>query len=261
VLEDGSRLGFLVYPPLEEDETYKVSYIDDAVYEFTFNKDGKLAFVVLEKPAAGGVGTGNRRLQYYNERAGVGKDEIHMLVDSLINNVHSPAGGVGLRGAYHFITPEGWDTVYTGVMNELRRPVVPFLTVRVQTDWYLHGTEFRYVLEKGDSISASAHAPVGQVFFVPREEVSLSPISQREAARRLKEKNDYLGRKPQLAQHTNYGSYYDNQYRAEGREYRQELDARASDGPPEEQASPAPHPSDRAVQELLRPRKKRRKRK
>ncbi len=261
VLEDGSRLGFLVYPPLKEDETYSVSYDDDAVYEFTFNRGGRLAFVITEKPAAGGGGTGNRKLKFYNEHAGVERAEIHGLVDSLINNVHSPDGGVGLRGAYHFFTPEGWDTVYTGVMNELRVPAVPCLTIRVQTDWYLHATEFRYVLQKGDSISASAHAPVGQVFFVPREAVTLSPVSRQETTRRLKEKSDYLGRKPQLAQHTNYGAYYDNQYRTESRERRRALEARASDQPPEEEASPARHPSDRAVQELLRSRKKRKKRK
>ena len=38
VLEDGSQMGFLVYPPLEEDETYQVRYDDDGSYRFTFSK-------------------------------------------------------------------------------------------------------------------------------------------------------------------------------------------------------------------------------
>ena len=54
----------------------------------------------------------------------------------------------------------------------IERPVAPMLVVRVETDWYAHETEFRYVLQAGEGISVSPTLPIGQVFFVPREEVT-----------------------------------------------------------------------------------------
>jgi hypothetical protein len=59
------------------------------------------------------------------------------------------------------------------VLNQPEPPCVPVLSVRVQTDWYAHNTEFRYLLQPGGVISARGSAPVGQVAFLPREEVQL----------------------------------------------------------------------------------------
>lgn len=71
------------------------------------------------------------------------------------DDLGTPAGAVTLRGAYNFQTPAGWDTVYTSIFNMIERPAAPVLVIRVETDWYVHDTEFRYVLLPGDTISAS----------------------------------------------------------------------------------------------------------
>ena len=96
----------------------------------------------------------------------------------------TPAGAIALRGATNFRTPPGWDTVYTPIFNMIERPVAPMLVVRVETDWYAHDTEFRYVLQPGEGMSLSHTLPIGQVVFVPREEITLA-ARHRRGARRL----------------------------------------------------------------------------
>ncbi len=91
----------------------------------------------------------------------------------------TPPGALALRGATNFQTPPGWDTVYTPIFNMIDRPVAPMLVVRVETDWYAHETEFRYVLEPGEGISGSHTMPIGQVVFVPREEITLPRLQRR----------------------------------------------------------------------------------
>lgn len=178
VLEAGSALGFLVYPPLGENESYQVRYLPGNSYRFSFfvndatgNPD--LVFAVTSTPSAGGGGLMADDLAFRDAHYGVADEEIRALKDALIVNLDTPPGAVGLRGAVDFRTPQGWDTVYSGVLNQPEPPCVPALSVRVQTDWYAHNTEFRYVLQPGGVISASGSAPVGQVFFLSREEIRL----------------------------------------------------------------------------------------
>ncbi|MGH2587008.1 MAG: hypothetical protein ACRDJE_19005 [Dehalococcoidia bacterium] len=178
VLEAGSALGFLIYPPLQENESYQVRYLSDNSFRFSFfvnDSTGKpdLVFAVTSAPSAGGGGLMADDLMYRDAHYGIGDAEIQSLKDALIVNLDTPPGAVGLRGAWDFRTPEGWDTVYTGVLNQTEPPHVPVLSVRVQTDWYAHNTEFRYVLQPGEAVSAAGTSPIGQVFFVPREDVKL----------------------------------------------------------------------------------------
>ena len=92
----------------------------------------------------------------------------------------TPPGAIALRGATNFQTPSGWDTVYTPIFNMIERPVAPMLVVRVETDWYAHETEFRYVLQAGEGITVEHSIPIGQVFFVPREEITMRPCTSEE---------------------------------------------------------------------------------
>jgi hypothetical protein len=175
VLEAGSALGCLVYPPLKDSESYQVRYLPDNTFRFSFFVNDQsnapdLAFVTVTTPSAGGGGLMADELVYRDPRYGLADEAIRALKDALIVNLDTPAGAVGLRGACDFRTPDGWDTVYTAVLNAPQPPRMAVLTVRVQTDWYAHNTEFRYILQPGDIISARGCAPVGQVFFVPREE-------------------------------------------------------------------------------------------
>jgi len=92
----------------------------------------------------------------------------------------TPAGAITLRGAYNFRTPTGWDTVYTPVLNMVDRPIAPAFVVRVETDWYAHQTEFRYVLQPGEGLPGSHNLPIGQVHFVPREAIELVECDEAE---------------------------------------------------------------------------------
>src|SRR5439155_14749092 len=94
----------------------------------------------------------------------------------------TPPGALSLRGATNFRTPAGWDTVYTPVFNMIERPVAPMLVVRVETDWYAHETDVRYVLQPGEGISGSHSMPIGQVMFVPREDVTMRDCTDAEVA-------------------------------------------------------------------------------
>ena len=77
-------------------------------------------------------------------------------------DLHTPPGAVTLRGSTNFKTPPGWDSVYLPVLNMIERPVAPMLVVRVETDWYPHESEFRYVLQPGQVIPGSHSMPIGQ---------------------------------------------------------------------------------------------------
>jgi hypothetical protein len=92
----------------------------------------------------------------------------------------TPPGAISLRGATNFQTSSGWDTVYTPIFNMIERPVAPMLVVRVETDWYAHETEFRYVLQAGEGITVDHSIPIGQVFFLPREEITMRACTTEE---------------------------------------------------------------------------------
>src|SRR5690606_11569909 len=151
VLEDGSKTGYLVYPPLHDHEALQVRYLPQNVFRFSFfvedaQRMAHRVFVVDRHPSAGTGGLDEQEVVFLDEAAPLDQAGVLAMVDALTTNVNSPPGGVGLRGAFDFMTPEGWDTIFTGVLNEQQRPHLPSLTVRVETDWYPQNTEFRYVL-------------------------------------------------------------------------------------------------------------------
>ena len=232
VLEDGNQMGFLVYPPLEQDETYQVRYDADGSYRFTFSKNREPVLTLVRRFSAGGGGGATTELVHFDEQAGLDRRAIMPVMESLLINMGAPIGGVGLVGAYDFITPPGWDTVFTGVLNDLGRPQVPVLTVQVQTDWFRHPTEFRHVLQPGEAVSANGFAPVGQVFFVPRQEIGIELASDDEQATFRRELTEYWSRKPEQERHTRYGGSYDHQYRTESRPH--------ADAEPTIEAQPLP---------------------
>jgi hypothetical protein len=121
----------------------------------------------------------------------------------------TPPGAIALRGATNFRTPEGWDTVYTPIFNMIERPVAPMLVVRVETDWYAHETEFRYVLQAGEGMSVDHSIPIGQVMFVPREDVNLRAGGTGRRSRRSKNRNrSSAATRPLATQTTSRGPAY-----------------------------------------------------
>src|SRR5215471_3667326 len=100
----------------------------------------------------------------------------------------------------------------------IERPVAPVLVVRVETDWYAHETEFRYVLQPGEGISASHSMPIGQVFFVPREEIAMRDCTPEEIAA-LKASADLFAQEKAASKiMTPYGMPYSPHYLKQSRQ-------------------------------------------
>ena len=189
VLEAGNTLGFLVHPPLAERESYVMEYHGEGRYHFGYSiqtdaTEWKTLFAVDFQLSVGGTGARREDVTLMIEPSEQARDLALTMMRMFIvpGDLGTPAGAVTLRGAWNFRTPEGWDTVYTQVFNNIERPVAPMMSIRVETDWYVHETEFRYVLQPGESITGAHNLPVGQVFFVPRDEIRLKDCTEAELA-------------------------------------------------------------------------------
>lgn len=187
VLEAGSALGFMVYPPLEPNEAVHIGYEGEGRYTCAlflaapgsqWDKVFSVAFVL----PVGGLGAVREEVEFRKPHL-TDQNAVNMAKAFLVpEDLGTPAGAISLRGATNFQTPSGWDTVYTPIFNMIERPVAPMLIVRVETDWFAHATEFRYVLQPGEGMSLGHTLPIGQVVFVPREEIALRDATADEQA-------------------------------------------------------------------------------
>ena len=190
VVSAANSLGYLVYPALADGEAFQIRYRTDSRFEFSFfvgsdDPPGTRAFTLRYTFSGVGPGRWTEELVHHDAGVDMGDDQIMRRRDALFsvaNLAQAQPGSVGLRGATNFVTPEGWDTVFTGVLNDTTPPRLPVVSVRVETDWFAMESEFRYVLQPGDSLSAGPGDPVGQAFFVPREPVTARPASSEEQA-------------------------------------------------------------------------------
>jgi hypothetical protein len=218
VLEDASRTGYLVYPPLHENEALQIRYLEQNIYRLSFFADDPQGtahrlVVVDVQPSAGTGGVDAQDVRYIAPEADLDDAGALALIDALTTNINTPPGGVGLRGAYDFVTPEGWDTLYLGLQNEQQRPHLPVLAVRVETDWYAQNTEFRYVLQPGELLSLGGAAPIGQVVFLPREEAELVSGEASDVERFQQAQREYWSERATKARVTNFGALYTYHYR------------------------------------------------
>jgi hypothetical protein len=94
------------------------------------------------------------------------------------------------------------------------------LVVRVETDWYAHDTEFRYVLQPGEGMSLSHALPIGQVVFVPREEIALRDGTDEERAAFHATMDEFAVGKAASRQTTPYGLPVSPHYLRKSREQR-----------------------------------------
>lgn len=178
VLESGSALGFLVFPPLEPNEAAHIAYEGEGRYLVSYFLAGAGAkwdkvFTVVFQMAMGGLGAISESVEFRKPMI-TDQNAVNMAKAFVVpEDLGTPAGAVSLCGAHNFQTPAGWDTVYTPIFNMIERPLAPMLVIRVETDWFAHATEFRYVLQPGEGMSLSHSLPIGQVVFVPREEITL----------------------------------------------------------------------------------------
>src|SRR6202166_2572007 len=223
VLEAGSSLGFMVYPPLEPRESLYLEYEGDGRYKFVYylqTQDGQRTplFQVTMSLSVGGIGMVKEEVTFVG--APVLSREAALAVARAFlvpEDMGTPPGAIALRGATNFQTPPSWDTVYTPIFNMIERPVAPMLIVRVETDWYAHETEFRYLLQAGEGISGVYSMPIGQVVFVPREEITLRDCSEEELAAIRRSREVFSREKAALKVTTSYGVSYSPHYLRQSR--------------------------------------------
>ena len=224
VLEAGSNLGFMVYAPLEPKESVYVEFEGDGRYKFVYylkTQDGRPTpiFQVTMSLSVGGVGMVKEDVTFVGAPMLSREAALAVMRVFLVpEDMGTPPGAIALRGATNFRTPQGWDTVYTPIFNNVERPVAPMLVVRVETDWYAHETEFRYVLQAGEGLTIEHSIPIGQVLFIPREEVNLLDATPDDLKAFEESRNEFAKKKTAAVQTTSYGLSYSPQYLRQSRE-------------------------------------------
>ena len=117
----------------------------------------------------------------------------------------TPPGAIALRGATNFQTPSGWDTVYTPIFNMIERPVAPMLAFASKPT----GTRTRpssATCSRRERASPSSHSiPIGQVFFVPREPITMRPCTSEELKAIEESRQEFNRQKAAAVQKTSYG--------------------------------------------------------
>jgi len=224
VLEAGSAAGYLVYPPLEPFESFYVGYYGEGRYQFVYyfrtpKGDWAPVFTVRSALPVGSIGMLMEEVESLNKDLPTSREDALIVARKFIvpEDFGTPPGAISLRGATNFRTPPGWDTVYTPVFNTVERPIPAVLVVRVETDWYAHESEFRYVLQPGEGISCSRTMPIGQVMFVPREEITFQDCTDEEVAE-IKQSQEKFARDKAAAEvTTSYGVPYSPHYLRQSR--------------------------------------------
>src|SRR5688572_12538018 len=139
VLEAGSALGYLVYPPLESKEAFKVGYEGEGRYRFEYyvNPTGRnwerILSITVTLPA-GGIGMFKEEVTFHTPVPTTTRENALLMMRAFIvpEDLGTPPGAVTIRGSWNFKTPPGWDTIYTPIFNMIERPVVPMMVVRVE---------------------------------------------------------------------------------------------------------------------------------
>jgi hypothetical protein len=223
VLEAGSAAGFLVYPPLAENEAFHVEFQGEGQYRFTFymgdpGTQWTPLFNITYVLPVGSVGRMTEHVEFLRETP-FSPDGARKMARIFIvpEDLGTPTGGITLRGATNFQTPDGWDTIYTPIFNNIERPMAPMLVIRVETDWYANETEFRYVLQPGEVIPGAHNLPIGQVLFVPREPVTFRDCTDEELAAIKQSKKTFARGKAGVTLSTPYGFQYSPHYARESR--------------------------------------------
>jgi hypothetical protein len=230
VLEAGSALGFMVFAALEPKESLYVEFEGDGRYRFVYyllTQDGKRTpiFQVTMSLSVGGIGMMKEEVTFVGAPMLSREAALAVMRAFLVpEDMGTPPGAVALRGATNFATPAGWDTVYSPILNMIERPVAPMLTVRVETDWYAHETEFRYVLQPGEGITIEHSIPIGQVFFVPREQITMRACTDEELKTIEASQQEFNRHKAAAAQKTSYGLTFSPHYLRQSRTQKSQED-------------------------------------
>ena len=216
----------MVYAPLDPKESYYVEYEGDGRYKFVYFLDvasGKPSpiFSVTIALSLGAVGVMKEDVAFMGVPTLSREDALNVMRAFVVpEDMGTPAGGIALRGATNFQTPIGWDTMYTPIFNMIERPVAPMLVVRVETDWYAHETEFRYVLQPAEGITVQHSLPIGQVCFMPREEITMRDCTAAEVDAIRQSQVEFAQHKAEATQRTSYGLGFSPHYLRQSRAHK-----------------------------------------
>ena len=221
-------MGFLVFPPLEPYESYYVGYEGDGRYVFTYylsppNGSPQEMFTVAIQMPVGSIGAMREEVQFHRQDVPINREQALLMLRQFVvpEDLGTPPGALALRAATNFQTPSGWDTVYTPIFNMIERPMAPMLVVRVETDWYAHETEFRYVMQPGEGVTLAQSVPIGQVVFVPREEITMRDCTSEELQVIESSRAEFHHQKAAAAQKTSYGLTVSPHYLRQSRAQKQ----------------------------------------
>src|SRR2546430_4628221 len=112
VLEAGSALGFLVYPPLEPNESYHVEFDGDGRYRFVYflsTPKGKwdAMFSVTIVLPVGSIGMIKEEVAFMSANPSMTREDAMLAARTFIvpEDMGTPPGALSLRGATNFQTP------------------------------------------------------------------------------------------------------------------------------------------------------------
>ncbi len=211
MLEAGGATGFMVYAPLHPEESYHVEHEGDGRYTFMYFLEAPSGtpthiFTVTIALSIGAVGMTKEEVVFTGVPTFSREEALNIMRVCVVpEDMATPAGAIALRGATNFRTPAGWDTIYTPIFNMIERPVAPMLVVRVETDWYAHETECRYVLQPTEGMTVQRSLPIWQVCCIHREEITLRDCTDVELEKIRRSQMQFAQDKADATQRTSYG--------------------------------------------------------
>ena len=148
----------MVYAPLEPKESLYIEHEGEGRYRFVYylqTQDGKPTpiFQVTMSLSVGGVGMVKEEVTFVgapmlSRDAALAVMRVFLVPEDM-GTPPAPSLSAAPRTSRH---PRA-GTPCIRDLQHIERPVAPMLVVRVETDWYAHETEFRYVLQAGEGIT------------------------------------------------------------------------------------------------------------
>src|SRR3954462_7878243 len=109
VLEAGSALGFLVYPPLLENESFHIEFQGEGRYQFIYCVSGptgkwEAIFSVTLALPIGSIGLMKEEVSFMNRKPPMSREAALGIMRALVvpEDMGTPPGAIALRGATNF---------------------------------------------------------------------------------------------------------------------------------------------------------------
>jgi len=172
VLEAGSALGLLVYPPLEPHESFHIEFQGDGKYQFAYflstpDRKWQGLFTLALSLPLGSIGMMKEDVEFLVPNPPISRDEALRVARTFIvpEDLGTPPGALSLRGATNFQTPAGWDAALQPMLEKLRKSLATMKANGITMD-------LAPVLDLDDRPGPSDTNPDGTRSFSKREAVA-----------------------------------------------------------------------------------------